>query len=227
MVRDPYRALTEAVKRVRVATGVGAASTLAAVWGAASQVRFQRMVRWIAHGTAWYVPRHSAIMTVHSCDEESLLAEADELVRDRAIRCDRCRRGMRFFPSREGMAVRAFGRSHSWRCTDCVVGSRLVVSYLSGVGIVPADWLALCQGLAADVTAHFDELRRAHARQPRAVLAEALDRLCMQLQSLGEAIADHADAADLDNVIELSRHRAERSQTARHEPGPPSVHATP
>ena len=166
-------------------------------------------------------------MSVYPCDEESLLAEADELVRDRAIRCDRCRRSMRFFPVRGGVAVRAFGRLHGWRCIDCLVGSRMVASYLSGVGIVPADWLALCQGLAADVMAQLDELRRAHARQPRAVLAEALDRLCMQLQILGEAIADHADAAAMDNVVELSRHRAERSQAARHELGPPSAHATP
>jgi len=166
-------------------------------------------------------------MTVHPSDEESLLAEADELVRDRAVRCDRCRRGMRFFPLRSGVAVRAFGRLHGWRCIDCLVGSRMVASYLFGVGIVPADWLAMCQELAADVVAQFDELRRAHAREPRAVFADALDRLCMQLQILGEAIADHADAAALDNVIELSRHRAERTQAARGEPDPPSAHATP
>ncbi len=164
-------------------------------------------------------------MIGHLRDEENLLAEAAELVTDRAIRCDRCRRSMRFFPLRAGVAVRAFGRSHSWRCTDCLIGSQLLASYLSGVGIVPADWLALCQDLAADVLAQLDELKRAHARTPQTVFAEALDRLCMQLQILGEAVADHADAAALDNVIELSRHRAERSRITRGESVPQSPHA--
>ncbi len=84
----------------------------------------------------------------------------------------------------------------------------------------------MCQDLAADVMALLDEPRCAHARKPWAVLADALDRLCMQLQILGEAIADPADAAAMDNVIELSRHRAERSPTARRDPGPHSAHAT-
>jgi hypothetical protein len=158
---------------------------------------------------------------------DSLLAEADELVADRAIRCERCRRRMRFFPSREGVAVRAFGRSHGFRCTDCLSGSRLLASYLSGVGIVPADWVALFQNLAADVMAQLDELQRAHARKPRSAFAEAIDRLHMQLQLLGADLADLADAAALDNVIELSRHRAQRSASPRGQPLPPSAHATP
>lgn len=56
---------------------------------------------------------------------------------------------------------------------------------------------------------------RAHARKPRAVLAEVLGRLCMQLQLLGEGIADYVDAAAIDNAIELSRHRAEGARQAR------------
>jgi len=156
-----------------------------------------------------------------------LVGEALELVRDRALSCDRCRRRMRYFPTRGAVAVRAFGRMHSWRCFDCLIGSRLLASYLSGVGIVPADWLALCQELAAEVAAQLDELRQAHARQPRAVFAEALDRLCMQLQILGEAIADHADAAALANVIELSRHRAETAKARRATPGRHDEHAAP
>jgi len=65
-------------------------------------------------------------MTAHLSDDGSLLAEADDLVQDRAIRCDRCRRSMRSFPSRKGVAVRAFGRLHGGRCIDCLVGSRMV-----------------------------------------------------------------------------------------------------
>lgn len=156
-----------------------------------------------------------------------LVGEALDLVRDRALPCDRCRRRMRYFPTRGAVAVRAFGRRHGWRCFDCLVGSRLVASYLSGVGIVPADWLALCQELAADVAAQFDELRQAHARQPREVFAEAIDRLCMQLQILGEAIADHADAVALANVIELSRHRAEPAKARRATPSRHGEHAAP
>lgn len=49
----------------------------------------------------------------------------------------------------------------------------------------------------------------------------------MQLQLLGAAVADHSDAAALDNVIELSRHRAQITEPPRGKPRPASGHATP
>jgi hypothetical protein len=39
--------------------------------------------------------------------------------------------------------------------------------------------------------------------------------LFMQLQIAGEAIAEHADAVALRNVIRLSEHRAQRSSHAQ------------
>ena len=44
-------------------------------------------------------------------DDESLLAEARDLVRDRAILCELCRRRMRYFPASDEEAVRGFGRA--------------------------------------------------------------------------------------------------------------------
>ena len=81
--------------------------------------------------------------------------------------------------------------------------------------MLPADWLRLSADMAADLATQFDELRRAYAGHPRPVLATALDCLCMQLQIVGEAMADHADAAALGNVIRLSEHRAQRASRPR------------
>ena len=49
----------------------------------------------------------------------------------------------------------------------------------------------------------------------------------MQLQILGEAIADHADAVALANVIELSRHRAETAKARRATTNQHDEHAAP
>ena len=148
-------------------------------------------------------------------DDASLLAEAHDLVSDRALRCELCRRRMRYFPVRGQVTVRAFGRRHSWRCLDCIAGGRMMAALLSGDGMLPADWLRLSADMAADLSTQFDELRRAHAGHPRPVLATALDCLGMQPQIVGEAMADHADAAALGNVIRLSEHRARRTSRPR------------
>ena len=157
-------------------------------------------------------------------DDASLLAEAQDLVSDRARRCELCRRRMRYFPVRGQVTLRAFGRRHSWRCLDCIAGGRMLAAMMSGEGMLPADWLRLYVDLAADLTTQFDELQRAHTRHRQPVLATALDGLCMQLQIVGEAMADHADAAALGNVIRLSQHRAQRpsapQRAAAHEEAP-------
>ncbi|PSM30452.1 hypothetical protein [Haliangium sp. UPWRP_2] len=81
--------------------------------------------------------------------------------------------------------------------------------------MLPVDWLRLSADMAGDLSTQFDELRRAHAGHPRRVLATALDCLGMQPQIVGEAMADHADAAALGNVIRLSEHRARRVSRPR------------
>jgi len=87
----------------------------------------------------------------------------------------------------------------------------MMAALLLDDGMLPAGWLRLCADMAADLATQLDELRRVHAVPPRPELAKALDGLCMQLQIVGEAMADHADAAALGNVIRLSEHRALRA----------------
>jgi hypothetical protein len=50
-------------------------------------------------------------MTDYRSDQASLLAEAHDLVNDRALPCELCRRRMRYFPERSDVAVRCYGRS--------------------------------------------------------------------------------------------------------------------
>ncbi len=158
-------------------------------------------------------------MTMNSSGEASLLAEAHDLVSDRALPCELCRRRMRYFPVRGQVTVRAFGPRLNWRCMQCVAGGHMMASLLSGDGIVPADSLKLWVGMAGDLLEQCEELSRAHTKRPRPLFAEALDRLYMQLQIAGEAIAEHADAVALRNVVRLSEHRAQRSSHAQSSAG--------
>jgi len=164
-------------------------------------------------------------MTIYRGDEASVLAEAQELVSDRALPCELCRRRMRYFPVRGQVTVRAFGARLNWRCMQCVAGGHMMASLLSGEGIVPADSLKLWAGMAADLLELCEELSRAHAKRPRPLFAEALERLYMQLQIAGEAIGEHADAVALRNVIRLSEHRVQRASHAQGSAGARSEEA--
>lgn len=142
-------------------------------------------------------------------DEESLLAEARDLVRDRAMRCELCRRCMRYFPASDEEVVRCFGRSFAWRCESCMAAPLVVASRLSGRGILPLDWYGHWHAIAAAIVAQHRDLTRAHARHHLPLFAEALDRLCMQLQLVGQVLADFGDAVALGNVVPLTPRQAQ------------------
>jgi hypothetical protein len=142
-------------------------------------------------------------------DDESLLAEARDLVRDRAILCELCRRRMRYFPASDEEAVRGFGRGFDWRCESCMAGPLVVASRLTGRGILPIDWYRHWQAIAAAIVAQYRDLSRAHARHRLPLFADALDRLCMQLQLVGQVLADYGDAVALGNVIPLNVRQAQ------------------
>ena len=142
-------------------------------------------------------------MTIHRSDEASVLAEAQDLVSDRALPCDLCRRRMRYFPVRGDVAVRCYGRGYGWRCLACTSGAVIVAARLSGRGILPIDWLEHWQAIAAAILAQYKDVSRAHARHRQSLYADALERLCMQLQLVGQALADSGDAVALGNVLPL------------------------
>lgn len=134
-------------------------------------------------------------------DDKSLLAEVRDLVSDRALRCELCRRRMRYFPVRGEVVVRCFGRGLGWRCMPCMAGGIVVHSYLSGQGILPMQWLRHWQAIAAAIGIQYHDVSRAHARHRLPLFADALDSLCMQLQLVGEVLADYGDAVALGNVL--------------------------
>ena len=137
-------------------------------------------------------------------DDESLLAEARDLVSDRAIRCELCRRRMRYFPAGDEEVVRGFGRGFSWRCEGCMAGPLIVAARLSGRGILPIDWYGHWHTIATAIIEQAQDLRRAHARHRLPLFAAALERLCMQLQLVGHVLADYGDAVELGNVLPLT-----------------------
>ncbi len=53
--------------------------------------------------------------------EQQLAAEIDELVRDEVRGCAVCKWPMQFWPLRSGVVKRAAGRTHSLRCTECLL----------------------------------------------------------------------------------------------------------
>lgn len=133
--------------------------------------------------------------------EASLRAEAQELVDDRALRCELCRRRMRYFPVRGDVVVRCYGRGYDWRCMDCAAGAVVIAAQLSGRGILPGEWFAHWHDLATAILAQYRDMSRAHARRRSALFAEALERLCMQLQVAGQLMAGYGDAVALGNVL--------------------------
>lgn len=140
-------------------------------------------------------------MTIYRGDEASVLAKAQELVSGRALPCELCRRRMRYFPVRGEVVVRCFGRGLGWRCMPCMAGGIVVHSYLSGQGILPMQWLRHWQAIAAAIGIQYHDVSRAHARHRLPLFADALDSLCMQLQLVGEVLADYGDAVALGNVL--------------------------
>jgi len=144
-------------------------------------------------------------MTIHRDDEASLLAEAQDLASDRAMPCDLCRRRMRYFPVRGDVALRCYGRGYGWRCLACTSGAVIVESLLSRRGILPIDWLEHWQAIAAAIMAQYQDVSHAYARSRLPLFADALERLCMQLQLVGQALADSGDAVALGNVLPLNR----------------------
>ena len=143
-------------------------------------------------------------MTRHGDNEASLLAEAQELVSDRALPCELCRRRMRYFPARGDVVVRCYGRGYGWRCLRCTAGAVIVDSLLSQRGILPIDWLEHWQAIAAAILGQYSDLSRAYVRHRLPLFADALERLCMQLQLVGQALADSGDAVALGNVLPLN-----------------------
>ena len=143
-------------------------------------------------------------MTIYRGDEASVLAEAQDLVGDRALPCELCRRRMRYFPVRGDVAVRGYGRGYGWRCLACTAGAVIVGSRLSGRGILPIDWLEHWQAIAAAILGQYSDLSRAYVRHRLPLFADALERLCMQLQLVGSALADSGDAVALGNVLPLN-----------------------
>ena len=144
-------------------------------------------------------------MTMRRSDEASVLAEAQDPVSDRALPCELCRRRMRYFPVRGNVALRGYGRGYGWRCLACTSGAVIVAARLSGRGIFPIDWLEHWQTIASAIVAQYKDVSCAYARHRLPLFADALERLCMQLQLVGQALADSGDAVALGNVLPLSR----------------------
>ena len=143
-------------------------------------------------------------MTISRGDDAVLLAEAQDLVSDRALPCELCRRCMRYFPVRGDVAMRCYGRGYGWRCLACTAGAVIVGSRLTGRGILPIDWLEYWQAIAVAIMAQYKDVSRAYARHRLPLFADALDLLCMQLQLVGQALADSGDAVALGNVLPLN-----------------------
>ena len=114
--------------------------------------RVRILARWIVGAAAWYASVRDLTLTTHHRAEDSLLVEADELVADRAIRCDRCRRRMRLFPIARGrgrMRVRSLALLSLYRLPD-----RLALA-----GVVPVGRGHCAGGLGGAVS---EPRRRCH-----------------------------------------------------------------
>lgn len=117
--------------------------------------------------------------------QERLIVEARDLVADLAQRCQHCRKRMRYFPDRGQTVRRAAGRTNAWRCDACYFGSERLLAALEGRELSP---VAIWQGLYRQTEVlweHFEELRQEVASE---LFAEAIERLCMQLQEVMERI---------------------------------------
>ena len=144
-------------------------------------------------------------MIPHRTDKVSLLAEAQDLVSDRVLQCELCQRCMRHFHLRADVAVCCCGSGYGWGYCAYTTGAVIVRSRLPGRGILPIDWLEHWQAIAAAIVAQYKDVSRAYTRHRLPLFADAVERLCMQLQLVGQALADSGDAVALGNVLPLSR----------------------
>ncbi|HRI49666.1 MAG TPA: hypothetical protein PLW65_05745 [Pseudomonadota bacterium] len=114
-----------------------------------------------------------------------IFAEAQDLVEDRALRCELCQRRMRYWPVGEKTVQRAAGRYFSWRCDGCFFAGEIVAAALAGHALSPVQLREGRLQQAAAVTEHLEELQ---AEPPSELVAAALERLGLQLQALAEQI---------------------------------------
>jgi hypothetical protein len=114
-----------------------------------------------------------------------LVAEAQELVDDQAVRCELCQRRMRYWPAAEKTVQRAAGRYFSWRCDGCFFAGEIVAAALAGHTLSPVQLREGRLQQAAAVTEHLAELQTEPACE---LFDAALERLGLQLQALGEQI---------------------------------------
>ena len=114
-----------------------------------------------------------------------IFAEAQDLVDDRALRCELCQRRMRYWPVGEKTVQRAAGRYFSWRCDGCFFAGEIVAAALAGHALSPVQLREGRLQQAAALTEHLEELQ---AEPPSELLTAALERLGLQLQAIGEQI---------------------------------------
>jgi hypothetical protein len=124
--------------------------------------------------------------------------EAQDLVEDRGRPCDLCRRRMRYFPVRGRVVVRAPSRYLGWRCITCAFSSLYFSAMLSGKGVSPKEQRECMQSLAVDLVEQFGDLS---SEQTTPLFEEARERLCRQMQAVGEAMATYEDSMELGNII--------------------------
>lgn len=149
-----------------------------------------------------------------------LIAEAQDLVEDRARLCDLCRRRMRYFPVRGETIVRNPARQWSWRCYACASSPMRIAAFLAGQGIPVEKELEYCRQIAADLVERFEELKREKATP---LLDEAMERLCWQMQAMGEAMSLCEEAIALGNLIVMKRPRGQPAIAALRSPDLPSA----
>lgn len=123
-----------------------------------------------------------------------ILAEAQDLVDDTAIRCELCGDRMRYWPVGVKTKLRAAGRYFSWRCDGCFFASELVAAALAGDKFSPVQLWHGRMSQAHALTEHFNELVDEQAAQPAELLDDALARLGLQLQAVAEQLEAAAAA---------------------------------
>lgn len=149
-----------------------------------------------------------------------MIAEARDLVEDRALPCELCRQRMRYWPVGPKTVQRAAGRYYSWRCDGCFFAGAVVAAALAGQTVSPAEiQKGRCQQAVA-LTEHLEELL---AAPPSELYAAALTRLGLQLQAAAEQIeAVSAAIARGNGIVLYADAQLERlAPTVRHIPWTP------
>lgn len=114
-----------------------------------------------------------------------ILVEAQDLVEDRAVRCELCRQRMRYWPVGEKTHTRAAGRYFSWRCDGCYFAGEIVAAALAGDALSPVQVWQGRMAQAEALTEHWAELG---SEPPSALIDEALARVGLQLQAVAEQL---------------------------------------